>query len=93
LSIFSDRVYHLGSAYFRHRRLQSQVGHGDGHRGAFLNADIASTCIKVHMRLHRVLTDMLDQFDPKHARFVEDRGTPIVFLDKALYGCIETTVL
>jgi len=45
------------------------------------------------MRLHRVLTDMLDQFDPKHARFVEDRGTPIVFLDKALYGCIETTVL
>ena len=61
--------------------------------GAFLNADIASTCIKVHMRLNRVHTDMLVQIDPKHARFVEDRGNSLVLLDKALYGCVEATAL
>ncbi len=46
--------------------------------GAFLNADITSTRIKVHIRLNRVLTDMLVQIDPKHARYVEDRGTSIL---------------
>jgi hypothetical protein len=35
--------------------------------GAFLNADIISTSIKVHMRLNRVLIDMLIRIDPKHA--------------------------
>ena len=53
--------------------------------GAFLNADIRSTCIKVHMRLNQVLTDMPVQIDPKHAQFVEDRGTSVVLLDKTLY--------
>ncbi len=53
--------------------------------GAFFNADITSTGIKVHMRLIRVLTDMLIQIDPKHARFVVERGTSVVLLDKALY--------
>jgi hypothetical protein len=61
--------------------------------GAFLNADITSTGIKVHMRLNRVLTDMLVQIDPKHARYVEDRGTSVVVLDKALYGCVEAAAL
>jgi hypothetical protein len=61
--------------------------------GAFLNADITSTGIKVHMRLNQVLTDMLVQIDPKHARFVEDRGTSVVLLDKALYGCVEAAAL
>ena len=32
--------------------------------GAFLSAYITSTCIKVHMRLNRVLTDILVQIDP-----------------------------
>jgi hypothetical protein len=40
--------------------------------GAFLNADITSTGIKVQMRLNRVLTDTLVHVDPKHARYVED---------------------
>ena len=62
-------------------------------KGAFLNADITSTGIKVHMRLNRVLTDMLVQIDPKHARYVEDRGTSVVMLDKALYGCVEAAAL
>ena len=61
--------------------------------GAFLNADITSTGIKVHMRLNRVLTDMLVLIDPKHACFVEERGTSLVKLNKALYGCLEAAAL
>jgi hypothetical protein len=38
--------------------------------GAFLNSDIISTCIKVHMRLNQVLTDIIVQINPKHARYV-----------------------
>ena len=59
-----------------------------GIREAFLNADITSNEIKVHMRLNRVLNDMLVLIDPKHACFVEERGTSVVELDKALYGCV-----
>ena len=61
--------------------------------GAFLNADITRTGIKVHMRLNRVLTSMLVLIDPEHARFVEERGTSVVELDKALYGCVEAAAL
>jgi len=45
------------------------------------------------MRLNRVLTDMLVQIEPKHAQFVEARGTSVVFLDKALYGYVEAAAL
>jgi hypothetical protein len=61
--------------------------------GAFLNADITGTGIKVHMRLNRVLTAMLVLIDPNHAQFVEERGTSVVELDKALYGCVEAAAL
>ena len=62
-------------------------------RGAFHNADITGTGIKVHMRLSRVLTSMLFQIDPDHVRFVEDRCTSVVELDKALCGCVKAAAL
>ena len=40
--------------------------------GAFLNADITDTGIKVHMRLNLTFTGMLVSIDPGHARFVEE---------------------
>ena len=61
--------------------------------GAFLNAEITSTGIKLHMRLSRVLTDMLVLIDPTHACFVEERGTSVVELDKTLCGCVEAAAL
>ena len=61
--------------------------------GAFLNADITNTGIKVHMRLNRVLTAMLVLIDPEHAKFVEEHGTSVVELNKALYGCVEAAAL
>ncbi len=60
---------------------------------AFLNADITSTRIKVHMRLRRVVTYTLVHIDPKHARFVEERGTSVVVLDKTNYCCVEVVAL
>ena len=61
--------------------------------GAFLNADVTNTVIKVHMRLNRTLTSMLVFIDPGYAHFVEEQGTSAVELDKALYGCVEAAGL
>lgn len=61
--------------------------------GAFLNADMAPTGIKVHMRLDRIMTAMLLQIDESYREFVEPNGTLVVELDKALYGCVESAAL
>lgn len=61
--------------------------------GAFLNADITSTGVKVHMRLDKVLTAMLVLISPEHSQFIEEQGTSVVQLDKALYGCVEAAAL
>ncbi len=61
--------------------------------GDFLNADITSTVVKVHMRLDKVLTAMLVLISPKHSKCVEEQGTSVVQLDKAVYGCVEAAAL
>ena len=61
--------------------------------GAFLNADIAPTGIQVHMRLDRVMTQMLIQIDPTYQQYVEADGSMVAQLDKALYGCVEAAAL
>ncbi len=40
-----------------------------------------------------MLTHMLIQIDPKHARYFEDRGTSVAVFDKALNGCVEAAAL
>lgn len=61
--------------------------------GAFLNADMAPTGIDVHMRLNKVMTQMLTEIDPSNLEFVDQDGTMVVQLDKALYGCVEASNL
>lgn len=61
--------------------------------GAFLNADITATGVKVHMRLDKLMTELLVKISPEHAQFVEPSGCSVVELDKALYGCIEAAAL
>ena len=61
--------------------------------GAFLNADMAPTGVEVHMRLNRVMTSMLITLDPFYKRYQESDGTVVVKLDKALYGCVEASLL
>ena len=61
--------------------------------GAFLNADIAATGITVHVRLDPVMTRMLVDLAPEYQRYVDDHGTCLVQLDKAMYGCVEAAAL
>ena len=61
--------------------------------GAFLHADLAPTGIDVFMRLDRTMSAMLTQLDPTYISFVEENGTIVVKLDKALYGCVEASAL
>ena len=59
--------------------------------GAFLNADMSSTGVLVHMRLDRIMSAILIQIDPTYAQYLETNGSMKVQLDKALYGCIEAS--
>lgn len=61
--------------------------------GAFLHADLAPTGVDVFMRLDSTMAGMLVTLDPSYLSFVEDRGTIVVKLDKALYGCVEASAL
>ena len=61
--------------------------------GAFLNADITTTGITVHVRLDPVMTKLLVEIAPEYQYYVDDRGTCLVQLDKAMYGCVEAAAL
>jgi hypothetical protein len=61
--------------------------------GASLNAHMPATGVKVHMRLDKVMTQLLLKIDPSYESSLEQSGTVIVELDKALYGCIEAASL
>ena len=60
---------------------------------AFLNADMAPTGVHVHMRLNKIMTDMLVKFDDSNREFVNKNGSMVARLDKALYGCVEASNL
>ena len=56
--------------------------------GAFLNSDMPSEGNHtVYMRLNKYLTNVLISIDKSHIKYVNDKGTCIVKLKKALYGC------
>ena len=61
--------------------------------GAFLNADMSPTGIDVHMRLDPVMSSMLIQLDASYETFRDANDTIVVRLDKALYGCVEASLL
>jgi len=58
--------------------------------GAFLEVDMIE---KVHMRLDKTMTRMLVSIDDSYAEYVQDNGTLVVLLQKALYGCVEASLL
>jgi hypothetical protein len=60
--------------------------------GAFLNADM-DTGILVHMRLDATMAGLLCRLDSRYKDFMDSRGCIVVRLDKALYGCVESTAL
>lgn len=62
--------------------------------GAFLNSDMPDKGTHVVlMRLTKYLTNILISIDPSYKKFVNDNGTCVVKLKKALYGCVESAKL
>ena len=61
--------------------------------GAFLNADMAATGVKVRMLLDPIMTSILVKIDPAYADYINPNGTCLVELDKALYGTVEAAKL
>ena len=61
--------------------------------GAFLNTDIKTTGVLVHVRLDRIMTQFLVELSPEYAEFVNEDGTCVVELDRALYGTLEAAKL
>ena len=60
--------------------------------GAYLNADM-NTGVDVYMRLDRTMSKMMMKLDDSYAKFADDRGSIVVKLDKALYGCVKSAAL
>ena len=57
---------------------------------AFLNAKMERT---VHMTLQPSIAKSLIKIKPSYKTSLRDNGTLVVRLDKALYGCIESSIL
>ena len=60
--------------------------------GAFLNANMSQR-VPVHMRLDKTMTEFIATLDPSYRAYLDDRGGVTVRLDKALYGCVESSGL
>ena len=62
--------------------------------GAFLNSDMPLTGDHVvYMRLNKQLTAALINIDATYNKYINNNGTCIVKLKKALYGCVESAKL
>jgi hypothetical protein len=61
--------------------------------GAYLNAKMSPTGVKVHMRIDATLAAILAKLDPTYEKYINMKGEVIVELDKALYGCVESASL
>ena len=59
--------------------------------GAYLNADMGHH--NVYMMLDPFISAILKRIDAKYEEFVNDDGTIIVKLNKALYGCVQSAKL
>ena len=61
--------------------------------GAFLHSEMPDDQPPVHMRLNRFETKVLVTIDPSYKEFVQDNGTCVVVLKRALYGCVQSAKL
>ena len=62
--------------------------------GAFFNSDMPlDGDHAVLMRLNKYLTNILVSIDKSYQKYVNEKGTCVVKLKKALYGCVESAKL
>ena len=59
--------------------------------GAYLNADMEGPA--VHMRINKQVSELLCHLDESYRPFVQANGKIVVKLLKALYGCIQSSLL
>ena len=65
-----------------------------GFPGAFLNVDMPEVGkYVVLMRLNKFLTSVLIRIDPTYSTYVQNNGTCVVRLKKALYGCVKSAAM
>ena len=60
--------------------------------GAYLNAEIGRE-VTVHMRQDRVISSLITGICPKYSAYLDHRGSIVVRLQRALYGCVESAAL
>ena len=73
------------AAYEKNRVWTIDIG------GAFLEAKMTGET--VYLRLDKLMVQLLEEIDPSSVPFVNDDGELIVKLDKALYGCLQASLL
>jgi len=59
--------------------------------GAYLNSPMPKEQPTIHMRLNKFLTQVVCKLDENYKQYVNDDGTSVVKLNKALYGCIQSS--
>ena len=87
-TVSTSSVFTLAAVAAHERRHVAVVDIG----GAFLNADMGRDVL-VHMRLDKTMSEFLITLDPSYRTFLDDRGGVTVRLEKALYGCVESSSL
>ena len=87
-TVSTSAVFTLASVGAHEHRMVAVVDIG----GAYLNADMGSE-IPVHMRLDKTMSEFLVTLDPSYRAFLDNRGGVTVVLEKALYGCVESSGL
>ena len=60
--------------------------------GAYLNAEIGRE-VTVNMRLDRVISGLITRLRPEYSTYLDQRGSIVVRLQRALYGCVESAAL
>jgi hypothetical protein len=86
-TVATTAVYMIAAIAARENRKVATFDIG----GAFLNAEMGHH--NVYMMLDPLIASILKKIDAKYEQFVNGDGTIIVKLNKALYGCIQSSKL
>ena len=79
-------VYMISAIAAMEQRRVMTIDVGNAYLNANMNRD-------VFMKIDPVMADLLAKVDPVYSRFKDIDGSIIVKLEKALYGCVESSQL
>ena len=79
-------VYMISAIAAMEQRRVMTIDVGNAYLNANMNRD-------VFMKIDPVMADLLAKVDPVYSRYKDIGGSIIVKLEKALYGCVESSQL